>query len=182
MAQRKDFYDLAVARHSCRSFENRHVDDELLVRCVNAASLAPSACNSQPWNFVIITKDEVKKELAKLTQEMGLNLWSDYVPAFIVVSEDAEPQLMPRVAATYGAKHFAACDVGIAMAYLLLEAEELGLGTCVIGTYSDEAVKKLLEIPEGDTVRGIIAVGYSTGGEQSRKNRKDVSSITRMII
>ena len=53
----KDFYELAQRRQSCRNFKDKAVDGELLVRCVKAASLAPSACNSQPWKFVIVTND-----------------------------------------------------------------------------------------------------------------------------
>ncbi|MEG1603418.1 MAG: nitroreductase family protein [Cloacibacillus sp.] len=178
----KDFYELATKRQSCRSFRETGVDDELLVRCVNAASLAPSACNSQPWNFVIVTEKETKEALSKLCQQIGLNRWTEYVPAFIVVAEDAEVILMPKVTETYGSKHFAAGDVGIATAYLLLEAEEQGLGTCVIGTFDDAEVKKLLGMPEGDTVRAIVAVGYPGDDTRRQKNRKDVSEITKMII
>ena len=64
----KDFYELAQRRQSCRNFKDKAVDGELLVRCVKAASLAPSACNSQPWKFVIVTNDEKKGALAKLVQ------------------------------------------------------------------------------------------------------------------
>lgn len=178
----KNFYELATERQSCRNFRDRHVDDELLVRCVNAASLAPSACNSQPWNFVIITRRDVREQLAKLLQGTGLNQWTDYVPAFIVVSEDAEVFLMPKVAELYGSKRFAEGDVGMATAYLLLEAAEQGLGTCVIGTFEDADVKKLLGLPEGDTVRAVVAVGYPGDEVIRQKNRKEVSTITKMII
>lgn len=176
-----NFYELATRRESCRSFKDREVDGELLVRCVNAASLAPSACNSQPWNFVIVTKKETRRELAKLVQEMGFNGWAENAPAFIVVSEDANPILMPAVAEKYGAKHFAAGDVGMATAYLLLEAAEEGLGSCVIGTFSDAAVKKLLDIPEGDIVRAVIAIGYPEHESPRPKKRKEVSEIARLI-
>lgn len=178
----KDFYELAAKRQSCRSYRDTYVDDENLFRCVSAASFAPSACNSQPWNFVVVTKKDVREQLAKLTQETGLNRWTDYVPAFIVISEDAEVTLMPKVAEIYGTKHFSAGDVGIATAFLLLEAEDLGLGTCVIGTYDDAKVKALLDLPEGDTVRAIVAIGYPGDDTRRQKNRKEVHEITKMIM
>ena len=178
----KDFYELARRRQSCRSFKDKAVDGELLVRCVNAASLAPSACNSQPWSFVIVTKEETRRELSGLLREIGLNAWTEGAAAFIVISENAEPILMPKVAEKYGAKHFAAGDVGMATAYLILEAAEQGLGCCIVGTYNDAEVKKLLGIPEGDAVRAVVALGYAEDETVREKKRKEISEITKMII
>ena len=177
----KNFYEHAQSRQSCRSFKDKAVDGELLVRCVKAASLAPSACNSQPWKFVVVTNGDKKRELSKLTQEIGLNKWTESAPAFIVVVEEAEPILMPRVVEHYGTKRFSEGDVGMATAFLLLEATEQGLGCCIIGTYSDAEVKALFGLPAGDTVRAIVAVGYPADETPRPKSRKDVSEITTLV-
>ena len=177
----KDFYELAQRRQSCRNFKDKAVDGELLVRCVKAASLAPSACNSQPWKFVIVTNDEKKGALAKLVQEIGLNKWAEAAPAFIVVAEEAAPVLMPIVVEHYDSKRYSEGDVGMATAYLILEAAEHGLGCCIIGTFNDADVKALLGLPEGDTVRAVVALGYAADESVRQKKRKDVSEIAKII-
>ena len=75
---------------------------------------------------------------------------------------------------------FAEGDVGMAEAYLLLQADELGLGACVIGTFVDAKVKRLLGISEGDTVRAVIAVGYPAEPPRPKK-RRSVEEISRII-
>lgn len=177
----KDFYELAQRRQSCRNFKDKAVDGELLVRCVKAASLAPSACNSQPWKFVIVTNDEKRGALAKLVQEIGLNKWAEAAPAFIVVAEEAAPVLMPIVVEHYDPKRYSEGDVGMATAYLILEAAEQGLGCCIIGTFNDADVKALLGLPEGDTVRAVVALGYAADESVRQKKRKDVSEIAKII-
>ncbi|MCD7953827.1 MAG: nitroreductase family protein [Synergistaceae bacterium] len=177
----KDFYELAQRRQSCRNFKDKAIDGELLVLCVKAASLAPSACNSQPWKFVIVTNDEKRGALAKLVQEIGLNKWAEAAPAFIVVAEEAAPVLMPLVVEHYDSKRYSEGDVGMATAYLILEAAEQGLGCCVIGTFNDAEVKALLGLPEGDTVRAVVAVGYAADESVRQKKRKDVSEIAKII-
>ena len=124
----ENFRELAERRQSCRNFKEEPVKPELLRRCVETAALAPSGCNSQPWRFTIVTEAEKRAGLSKIAQEIGLNAWSEKVPAFIVVSEIEEPKLMPKVMEHYhDAKRFAEGDVGMATAYLVLEAAELGL-------------------------------------------------------
>ena len=174
----KDFYELAAHRGSCRHYSDKPVDGEVLARCVAAASLAPSACNSQPWRFVIVTNPEKRAALAKLTQ-FGFNEWSDEAKAFFVAVEVAKPEVFPFVVEHYGASHFAEGDVGIATAYLLLEADDLGLGTCVIGVFDQAKVKELLGIPQEYTVRYVIPAGYPAVSprEKSRKNISDICTL-----
>lgn len=174
------FIELAKKRGSCRSFTDKAVEKELLLSCVEAASLAPSACNSQPWKFTIVTDPEKRKELAELTHDTGFNQWADKAPAFIVVSEDAHPAVIKSVADRYGESRFSEGDVGMATAYLLLQAEELGLGSCVIGTFVDAKVKRLLGISEADAARAIIALGYPAEAPRPKK-RKGVEEIAKII-
>ncbi|MBQ9881514.1 MAG: nitroreductase family protein [Synergistes sp.] len=174
------FFELAKKRRSYRKFTDKPVEKELLLSCVEAASFAPSACNSQPWKFTIVVDPEKRKDVAELTQDIGFNQWAEKAQAFIVVSEDAHPNLYPVVAERYGDKRFAEGDVGMATAHLLLQAEDLGLGACVIGTFVDTKVKRLLGISEADTVRAIIAIGYPAETHNPKK-RKSVEEISRII-
>lgn len=182
MKKLENFRELAERRYSCRSFKSDPVEQELLLRCVETAALAPSGCNSQPWRFTIVTSDAMRAELVKVSQEIGLNAWTKNVPAFIVVSEIGEPKLMPVVMEHYhDAKRFSAGDVGMATAYLLLEATDLGLATCVVGCFTSSEVVKLLGLPEGDTIRAIVAVGYAEGEAARKKSRKSLDEISKIM-
>ncbi len=69
----------------------------------------------------------------------------------------------------------------IAIAHFTLKAAELGLATCIMGTFEDSDVKELLDIPKGDTVRVVIALGYPSDGRVRDKKRKELDEITRFI-
>lgn len=178
----ENFRELALRRQSCRNFKEEPVAPELLRRCVETAALAPSGCNSQPWRFTIVTDTEKRAALSKIAQEIGLNAWSEKVPAFIVVSEIEEPKLLPVVMEHYrDAKRFSEGDVGMATAYLVLEAADLGLATCIIGCFTSSEVVKLLGLPEGDTIRAIVAVGYAADESVRPKKRKPLGEISKTI-
>ena len=178
----ENFRELALRRQSCRNFKEEPVAPELLRRCVETAALAPSGCNSQPWRFTIVTEPKTRAALVKITQEIGLNAWSEKVPAFVVVSEIEEPKLLPVVMEHYhDAKRFSEGDVGMATAYLVLEAADLGLATCIIGCFTNEEVVKLLGLPEGDTIRAIVAVGYAADESVRPKKRKPLGEISKTI-
>ena len=178
----ENFRELALRRQSCRNYKEDPVAPELLRRCVETAALAPSGCNSQPWRFTIVTDAEKRAALSKIAQEIGLNAWSEKVPAFIVVSEIEEPKLLPVVMEHYrDAKRFSEGDVGMATAYLVLEAADLGLATCIIGCFTSSEVVKLLGLPEGDTIRAIVAVGYAADESVRPKKRKPLGEISKTI-
>ena len=178
----ENFRELAERRQSCRRFKSDPVKQELLTQCVETAALAPSGCNSQPWRFTIVTSDEKRAELAKMTQEIGLNAWTKNVPAFIVVSEIAEPKLIAVVMEHYhNAKRFAEGDVGMATAYLVLAAADLGLASCIIGCFTNSEVVKLLDLPEDDTIRAIVAVGYAEDETARPKARKPLDEISKIL-
>ena len=178
----ENFRELALRRQSCRNFKEEPVAPELLRRCVETAALAPSGCNSQPWRFTIVTDTEKRAALSNIAQEIGLNAWSEKVPAFIVVSEIEEPKLMAKVMDHYhDAKRFAEGDVGMATAYLVLEAAEQGLATCIIGCFTNEELIKLLGLPEGDTVSALIAVGYAADETIRPKQRKPLDEILKTL-
>ena len=78
MINMKDFFDLIARRESCRNYDpNKKVETEKLVKCIEAARLAPSACNSQPWSFVVVNSPSVSPQVAKCVQGMGMNRFTD---------------------------------------------------------------------------------------------------------
>lgn len=171
-----NFSEIANARQSCRSYdENRAVEEEKLQAVVEAARLAPSACNGQPY-FLTICRGQTAKEVAKATMSMGMNRFASQAPIAIVISE------RPYVAsAALGAKvkknDYRSIDIGIAAAYLTAEATAQGLATCILGWLDDEKIRKICDLKE--PVRLVITLGYAKAGDPLRtKKRKALEDLT----
>ena len=171
-----NFLEIAHARQSCRAYEeNRPVEAEKLQAVLEAARLAPSACNGQPYHFTVCRGDTAL-EVAKATRAPGgMNKFAVQAPVLIVVSE------MPYVkSAALGARlkgnDYRSIDIGIAAAYLTAEATAQGLSTCILGWLDDEKIRSLcgLEYP----VRLVITLGYAKEGDKLRpKKRKDMDEL-----
>ncbi len=170
-----DFMDLAKTRRSVRSYESRDIRREELELCVEAARYAPSACNAQPWKFVIVDAPEKKAELAGIFPgPRGMNLFARGAAAFIVMI--SEKQNFPAWA---GGKirrtDFRRMDIGMACQNLVLEAQELGIGTCILGWFNERKVKKILSVPLRKKVELIIALGYPLEAEFHERKLKERS-------
>ncbi len=170
-----NFLEIAQTRQSCRSYdENRPVEKEKLEAVLDAARLAPSACNGQPYRLTVCT-GQTAKEVAAATMGMGMNKFASQAPVMIVVSE------MPYVkSAALGAKvkgnDYRSIDIGIVSAYLTAEATAQGLSTCILGWLDDAKIRKLcgLEYP----ARLVICLGYAKADDKLRsKKRKDFDSL-----
>ena len=170
-----DFLQIANTRQSCRSYdETRPVEEEKLAAVLEAARLAPSACNGQPYKLTVC-RGETAKAVAAATMGMGMNKFAAQAPALIVMSE------MPYVkSAALGAKvkgnDYRSIDIGIACAYLTAEATAQGLSTCILGWLDDSKIRKLcgLEYP----VRLVICLGYAKADDKLRaKKRKDMDAL-----
>ena len=137
-----DFFELIEKRQSCRGYEEaREVEQEKLEKILEAARLAPSACNGQPYHFTVC-RGEKAKLVAKATQGMGMNKFASQAPVLIVISEESYVK-----SAAVGAKikhnDYRSMDIGIATAYLTAAATELGLSTCILGLLDDEKLREL---------------------------------------
>lgn len=170
-----NFTEIANARQSCRAFDkNRPVEEAKLKAVLEAARLAPSACNAQPYLFTVCKGDSAAA-VAKAVMGMGMNKFAADAPVMIVVSEQAY-----NTSAALGAKlkknDFRSIDIGIATAYLTAEATVQGLSTCILGWLDDE---KLREICGTDTpTRLVIALGYAKDGDPLRaKKRKELAAL-----
>jgi len=174
------FFELASRRESCRNFHNRPVEKEKLTACMEAARLAPSACNSQPWTAHIIRNPKLAAEVAATTQAMGMNRFTSQCPAFIVITED-KALLTATVAGKFKSQDFAAIDIGIMAAHIVLMATELGLGSCILGWFDESRIKELLKIEKTRRVRLVIAVGYSEDDRPRTKVRKPLEKTSMFI-
>ena len=167
-----NFMEIARTRQSCRAYdETRAVEDEKLNAMLEAAQLAPSACNGQPYHFTVC-RGEMAKEVAKATMGLGMNKFASQAPVLIVVSE--QPYVK---SAAMGAKvkgnDYRSMDIGIAVAYLTAEATAQGLGTCILGWLDDKKLRKLCGLDQ--PVRLVITVGYAKDETIRPKKRRELS-------
>ena len=175
-----DYIELAAKRQSCRGFSDKPVEREKLLKCVEAARLTPSACNSQPWRVLVVTDPAVREEVAKSTQQLGLNAYTEKAQAFFVVLE-TYAKLMPKIASLSDSQIFAKGDLGAFTYSLTLQAEAQGLGTCILGLFDRPKLLELLKIPAGQSVFLVVAVGYPESDVVRAKARKPIEEIHAFI-
>ncbi len=171
-----DFDRLIRMRESCRTFSAVPVEREKLENMIEAARLAPSACNGQPWRFYCVTDPEDVSACAECTQTMGMNRFASGAQAFIVLCEEKQVNT-ETIGAGLSGRDYVSVDIGIAASYLTLSAAEQGLGTCIIGWFSAKKLSSLLELPAGRKPRLVIAVGYPANPVPREKRRKDVKDL-----
>lgn len=173
-----NFMEIARSRQSCRAYdETRPIEAEKLTAMLEAAQLAPSACNGQPYHFTVC-RGEAAQEVAKATMGLGMNKFASQAPVLIVVSE--KPYVK---SAAMGSKvknnDYRSMDIGIAVAYLTAEATAQGLGTCILGWLDDEKIRRICGIDH--PVRLVITVGYPKDETIRPKKRKDLSELVNVI-
>ena len=140
-------YDLIAARQSDRGYDvSRKVEHEKIDRIIEAGRLAPSACNSQPWHFVVVDEPDKCHEVADSLASMGMNKFAYEAPCFIVVVQES-PNFTARLGGWIKNKHFPLIDCGIATSNITLAATEEGLGSCILGWFDEKRLKKTLGIP-----------------------------------
>ena len=174
-----DFMEIARARQSCRSFDTmRDIEPEKLEAVLEAARLAPSACNGQPYHLTVC-RGQKAKEAAALTMGMGMNKFASQAPVIVLISE------MPYVkSAALGAKmkknDYRSMDIGIAAAYLTAEEAAQGLGSCILGWLDDEKLRALADLRYPD--RLAVCLGYPGEGDKPRvKKRLDMEKLVTYL-
>ena len=143
------FDDVIQVRKSVRRYADRPVEREKIAKCLEAARLAPSWENKQCWHFIVVRDKDVIAKLAK-----AFNFWVKSAPVVIVACGD------PRRSGTRRGQDYYLVDVAIAMEHLVLEAANLGLGTCWLGFFDEKETKELLEIPKEIRVVALTPLGY----------------------
>lgn len=174
-----ELFETLVNRQSCRNYATTPVEKEKLVKLVEAAQLAPSACNSQPWSFVVVSSEEKVAAVRDNIMNVGFNKFCVNVPAYIAIIE--EPAYL-RPNAPANAK-YAHGDMGMAVENLCLAATALGLSTCIMGAYGpDDKMKEILEIPQDTNLRLVLSVGYAAEGDPIRpKKRKALEDVCKFL-
>ena len=163
-----DFMTIAQARQSCRAYdETKDVEEEKLTAVLEAARLAPSACNSQPYH-ITVCRGQTAKEVAKATQGMGMNKFSSQAPVLLVISEEGYNPTANLGARVKG-NDYRSIDIGIATAYLTAEAAAQGLSTCILGWLDDGKIRQICGLAH--PVRLVITLGYGEDAPREKKRK-----------
>lgn len=174
------FLELVNKRQSVRKYSARPVPREIIERCLEAARLAPSACNSQPWYFIVLDEERLKNEVAEraFSGLSSMNSFAKSAPVLIVVVTERSKSLARLGTFLRGTK-YNLIDIGIACEHLVLQAEEEGLGTCWLGMFDEAPVKKILGIPRKKKLDVFISMGYPESDAVRKKERKTLEQIRR---
>ena len=173
--------DLVKHRKSVRDFLDRPVEREKIMMCLEAARLAPSACNSQPWKFIVVDDKQLKNKLCDTAFSgiYSINSFCKMAPIIVVVISE-KSKFLARIGEMFRGTKYYLIDIGIACEHFVLQAEEIGLGTCWIGWFDEQAVKSILNIPRNKKIDILIALGYydeqKTQREHDREPLNNISS------
>ncbi len=166
-----NFYNLVNERYSCRQYTPQPVSRETVLAVLDAARLAPSACNRQPWQFVVVDTPEMRHKVA---QSYGRD-WVNDVQVFIVAC-GLHDQAWHRA----DGKDHTDIDVAIAVEHICLAATSLGLATCWICNFDKPSLSEALHLPSHVEPIAIIPLGYAEPTAKApEKKRKDMSEIIR---
>jgi len=171
-----DFIELALSRHSIRSFTQQAVEAEDIAKLLKAAQAAPSGGNCQPWHFFVIRDKSVQKSIADMA---GHQPFIHTAPVMFVVCAD-----IPRSEGRYGERGrslYCIQDTAAAIQNLLLCAASLGLGTCWCGAFDEDAVSEILSLPKTRRPVAIIPVGYPASAPLVPTSRRPVEEIVTFI-
>lgn len=182
MTDGKKMLEIISGRQSDRKYSDKPVEKEKLDRIAEAARISPSACNGQPWHFIIVTQKELLRKLADAgsAKLLKMNTFLHQAPAMIIVIREGS-NISSQAGGVVKARDYSLIDIGIASENICLQAEAEGLGSCMIGWFDEKVVRKILSIPRSKRVELIITIGYSTAEQRTkkRKAKEEVVSYNR---
>jgi nitroreductase len=162
-----DVFEAISKRRSIRRYKDTPVEEDKLGKILEAARIAPSAANRQEWKFLVVQDKETRELLVDAAN--GQKFVGEAPVTIVAISTESE-RIMPCGQPAY------AVDLSIAVSFMILEATELGLGTCWLGAYKEDEVKKILDIPEEVRVPAMFTLGYADENPGPRP-RKDINEI-----
>jgi nitroreductase len=166
-----DFIDLVKRRASCRAYKPDPVPSALVDQILEAAMHAPSACNRQPWRFAIVTSQEPRTQLVKEGFLPGLHMdWAATAPVLLVLGIK-KSFITHQVAPAIAGVDYPLLDLGIAGEHAILQATELGLGTCWIGWIKPKEVRRIVDWPRDITPQAIIPIGWPASPIERKTSR-----------
>lgn len=160
------------ARRSVRKYTDRPVDRDSIRKVLDAARLAPSGDNTQPWRFIVVESEELKQRIVRADHNQK---WMLTAPVFLVCTGDLHcrvenPGSVDQDSGLPELKQIIR-DTSIAIGYLLLEAEHLGLSTCWTGWYDQKEMQQALDLSADTYVTGVVTLGYGAEQPASRPRK-----------
>ncbi|MBN2892266.1 MAG: nitroreductase family protein [Bacteroidales bacterium] len=167
-----NFIELAKSRFSCRSYLDKPVENEKIMQVIEAARIAPSACNIQPWYFYVIKDD---KDLLNKIHESYYRDWFNEAPVVIVCCADVNQAWVRKE----DGKNHSDIDISIAIDHITLAATDLDLATCWVCNFYVDKVKEYLNLPEHLEPVALLSLGYPKEDKikKMEKGRKSIDDI-----
>ena len=166
-----EFLDLVKKRYSVRAYLDTPLDDALIERVLEAARLAPSACNFQPWVFIVVKSEAARQKFESVYSK----LWFLHAPVIVGVGCDRTRSWHRKA----DDKDYGEVDVAIALDHLTLAATELGLGTCWVGNFNADEARKVLALPPSIEPIAFTPLGFPAAEAKAPlKSRKGLDEIT----
>ena len=172
------FQQLVRSRRSIRRYLDKTVERDKILACIEAARLAPSADNVQPWRFLIIDDLELKARFAKevFSGIYFVSRFAAQAPVLIMILARLDI-IANRIGKQIQDVSFYLIDIGIAGEHIVLQAEEFGLGTCWIGWFNPRKARKFFNIPRKYKIVALMALGYHQKKPLKEKKRKKLEEI-----
>lgn len=161
------FLELTKKRYSCRNYQDRPVERELLDYIFECVRLAPSAVNRQPWKFRLVEDRSQREKLQQCYQRE----WFNTAPVYVIASVLHEQEWVRS-----DGKHHGDIDIAIAVEHLCLAATEQGLGTCWVCNFDATLCSELFSLPANEEPAVLIPIGYPAV-EPTEKKRKELDEI-----
>ena len=171
-----DFEKLILNRQSDRRYLPDSVSKNDIIKCLEAARMAPSACNSQPWKFIVVDEKEKLQEIADAAEGFGMNKFAQNAPIIVAVVLE-KMNASARIGSLLKRKDYCMLDLGMAVEHFCLQAADLGLGTCIMGWFNEKRIGKLLNAPRGKRIPLLITLGHPNNMTR-RKSRKPMEEIS----
>ncbi len=176
--------DAIAQRVSCRAYQPKPVPEAHVMQILEAARLAPSACNQQPWRFAVVRDFDLRRRIVEDGFLPGIKMtWAIDAPVHVVIGMQRS-FVTHRLAASVSGVNYPWVDIGIAGEHLVLAATELGLGTCWIGWIKPRVVARIVGWPASVKPVVVITVGYPSdadAGAPPASRRKPLAELARWL-
>ena len=167
------FLELASTRYSVRAYKADPIPQETLDTILQAGRIAPTACNYQPQKIFVVQNPELRAKLAECSP------CTFDAPTILVVCYDKDREAESRMMPGYT---FGEMDSTIVCTHMMLQAWELGIGTCWVGLFNDDAVSKALDLPENLQVAALLPMGYPADGSKPSVKHSDIRPAEETIV